>query len=576
MARKKANYPLVEGLEITTLAAEGKAMGRWNDVVVFVPLTVPGDVVDVQIRSKRRRFMEGFVVRYVKKSPLRAEAFCEHFGVCGGCKWQNLPYGEQLRFKTDQVRDQLTRIGKIELPEIAPCLGSAETQFYRNKLEFTFADRRWLTREEIESAGDIGDAPAVGFHIPGMFDKVLDIRKCWLQPDPSNGIRMEAKRFCVENGYTFHNARSHEGLMRNMIVRTASTGEVMVIVVFNSDDRPRITALMDHLAAKFPEITSLFYIVNTKFNDSVGDLDPVCYRGKDHIIEEMEELRFKVGPKSFYQTNSAQAYELYKVARDFADLRPGDVLYDLYTGTGTIANFCAARCARVVGVEYVPEAIADAKVNSELNGIENTVFYAGDMKAVLDDGFVAANGRPDVIILDPPRAGVDEPVIEVILRAAPERIVYVSCNPATQARDLYTGTGTIANFCAARCARVVGVEYVPEAIADAKVNSELNGIENTVFYAGDMKAVLDDGFVAANGRPDVIILDPPRAGVDEPVIEVILRAAPERIVYVSCNPATQARDLQLMDAAYRVEAVQPVDMFPHTHHVENVVKLVRR
>ena len=425
MARKKANYPLVEGLEITTLAAEGKAMGRWNDVVVFVPLTVPGDVVDVQIRSKRRRFMEGFVVRYVKKSPLRAEAFCEHFGVCGGCKWQNLPYGEQLRFKTDQVRDQLTRIGKIELPEIAPCLGSAETQFYRNKLEFTFADRRWLTREEIESAGDIGDAPAVGFHIPGMFDKVLDIRKCWLQPDPSNGIRMEAKRFCVENGYTFHNARSHEGLMRNMIVRTASTGEVMVIVVFNSDDRPRITALMDHLAAKFPEITSLFYIVNTKFNDSVGDLDPVCYRGKDHIIEEMEGLRFKVGPKSFYQTNSAQAYELYKVARDFADLRPGDVLYDLYTGTGTIANFCAARCARVVGVEYVPEAIADAKVNSELNGIENTVFYAGDMKAVLDDGFVAANGRPDVIILDPPRAGVDEPVIEVILRAAPERIVYV-------------------------------------------------------------------------------------------------------------------------------------------------------
>ena len=402
MARKKANYPLIEGLEITTLAAEGKAMGRWNDVVVFVPLTVPGDVVDVQIRSKRRRFMEGFVVRYVKKSPLRAEAFCEHFGVCGGCKWQNLPYGEQLRFKTEQVRDQLTR-------------------------------------------------------------------KCWLQPDPSNGIRMEAKRFCVENGYTFHNARSHEGLMRNMIVRTASTGEVMVIVVFNSDDRPRITALMDHLAEKFPEITSLFYIVNTKFNDSVGDLDPVCYRGKDHIIEEMEGLRFKVGPKSFYQTNSAQAYELYKVARDFACLKPGDVLYDLYTGTGTIANFCAARCARVVGVEYVPEAIADAKVNSELNGIENTVFYAGDMKAVLDDGFVAANGRPDVIILDPPRAGVDEPVIEVILRAAPQRIVYVSC-----------------------------------------------------------------------------------------------------------NPATQARDLQLMDAAYRVEAVQPVDMFPHTHHVENVVKLVRR
>ena len=375
----------------------------------------------------------------------------------------------QANNPTDGQRRYLTVEEYTALPESAPCLGSARTQFYRNKLEFTFADRRWLTREEVEGGADIGAAPALGFHIPGMFDKVLDIRKCWLQPDPSNGIRMEAKRFCVENGYTFHNARSHEGLMRNMIVRTASTGEVMVIVVFNSDDRPRITALMDHLAAKFPEITSLFYIVNTKFNDSVGDLDPVCYRGKDHIIEEMEELRFKVGPKSFYQTNSAQAYELYKVARDFADLRPGDVLYDLYTGTGTIANFCAARCARVVGVEYVPEAIADAKVNSELNGIENTVFYAGDMKAVLDDGFVAANGRPDVIILDPPRAGVDEPVIEVILRAAPERIVYVRC-----------------------------------------------------------------------------------------------------------NPATQARDLQLMDAAYRVAAVQPVDMFPHTPHVENVVQRVRR
>ena len=469
MARKKANYPLIEGLEITTLAAEGKAMGRWNDVVVFVPMTVPGDVVDVQIRVKRRRFMEGCVVNYVKRSPLREEPFCEHFGVCGGCKWQNLPYEEQLRFKTAQVRDQLTRIGKLELPEIAPCLGSAATRFYRNKLEFTFADRRWLTREEVESGAALDAAPAVGFHIPNMFDKVLDIRTCWLQPDPSNAIRLETKRFCLEHGYTFHNARAHTGLMRNLIVRTASTGEVMVIVVFGAEDLPRITALLDHLAERFPQITSLFYVVNTKLNDSVGDLDAVCYRGKDHIIEQMEGLRFKVGPKSFYQTNSAQAYELYKVARQFADLHPGETLYDLYTGTGTIANFCAARCARVVGIEYVPEAIADAKVNSELNGIRNTTFYAGDMKAVLDDAFVAANGHPDVIILDPPRAGVDEPVIDVILRAAPERIVYVSC-----------------------------------------------------------------------------------------------------------NPATQARDLALMDGAYRVEAVQPVDMFPHTHHVENVVKLVRR
>lgn len=469
MARKKANYPLIEGLEITTLAAEGKAMGRWQDVVVFVPMTVPGDVVDVQVRSKRRRYMEGFVVRYVKRSALRAEPFCEHFGVCGGCKWQNLPYEEQLRFKTEQVRDQLTRIGKVGLPAIAPCLGSARTQFYRNKLEFTFADRRWLTREEVAAGDDITAGPAVGFHIPNMFDKVLDIDKCWLQPEPSNAIRLETRRFCLENGYTFHNARSHTGLMRNMIVRTASTGEVMAVVVFGADDPERITALLDHLAERFPQITSLFYIVNTKFNDSVGDLEPVLYRGRDHIVEEMEGLRFRVGPKSFYQTNSEQAYELYKVARAFADIGPDDVLYDLYTGTGTIALFCAAHCKRVVGIEYVPEAIADAREN------------------------------------------------------------------------------------AAR-----------------------NGIANATFFAGDMKAVLDDGFVAANGRPDVIILDPPRAGVDEPVLEVIRRAAPRRIVYVSCNPATQARDLALLDADYRVEAVQPVDMFPHTHHVENVVKLVRR
>jgi len=469
MARKKANYPLLEGLEITALAAEGKAMGRWNDQVVFVPMTVPGDVVDVQIRLKRRRFMEGFAVRYVKRSALRAEPFCEHFGVCGGCKWQNLPYEEQLRFKTEQVRDQLTRIGKIELPEIAPCLASRQTRFYRNKLEFTFAERRWLTREEVAEAGEIDAAPALGFHIPGMFDKVLDIRRCWLQPDPSNDIRLAAKRFCIERGYTFHNAREHRGLMRNLVIRTASTGEVMVVAVFGEEDRPRIAALLDHLSERFPQITSLFYVVNTKWNDSTGDLEPVCYRGKDHIVEQMEGLRFKVGPKSFYQTNSEQAYELYKVARDFAGLQPGEVLYDLYTGTGTIANFCAARCRRVVGIEYVPEAIEDAKVNSALNGIGNTVFYAGDMKEVLSDDFVAANGRPDVVILDPPRAGVDEPVLKVLLRAAPGRIVYVSC-----------------------------------------------------------------------------------------------------------NPATQARDLALLDGAYRVAAVQPVDMFPHTHHVENVVKLVRR
>ncbi len=468
MARKKANYPLIEGLEITTLAAEGKAMGRWNDVVVFVPMTVPGDVVDVQIRSKRRRYMEGFVVRYVKKSPNRVEPFCAHFGVCGGCKWQNLPYEEQLRFKTDQVRDQLTRIGKIELPEIAPCLGSKKQQFYRNKLEFTFADRRWLTREELADENVVA-SPALGFHIPNMFDKVLDIDKCWLQPDPSNPIRQEIKSFCLANGYTFHNPHTHEGIMRNMIVRTATTGEVMLIVVFGVDDQEWITCLLNHVAATFPEITSLFYVINTKLNDSVSDLVPVLFKGKDHIVEEMEGLKFKVGPKSFYQTNSLQAYELYKVAREFADLKPDETLYDLYTGTGTIANFCASRCKKVVGIEYVPEAIEDAKINSTWNNIRNTTFYAGDMKAVLNDEFVARNGRPDVIILDPPRAGVDEPVLEVILRAAPERMVYVSC-----------------------------------------------------------------------------------------------------------NPATQARDLAILNEAYKVVAVQPVDMFPHTQHVENVVKLIKR
>ncbi|MCH5329443.1 MAG: 23S rRNA (uracil(1939)-C(5))-methyltransferase RlmD [Alistipes sp.] len=469
MARKKAALPFIEGLEITTLAAEGKAMGRWNDIVVFVPMTVPGDVVNVQIRNRRRRFMEGAVTEFVRRSPLRAEPFCPHFGVCGGCKWQNLPYEEQLRFKTEQVRDQLSRIGKVALPEILPCLGSAKTRFYRNKLEFTFADRRWLTYEEIAAGGDIEQRPALGFHIPNMFDKILDIDCCMLQPDPSNSIRDEVKRFCIGNGYSFHNAREHTGLMREIVIRTASTGEIMVIVVFNEDDRKRIEALMTHLQERFPQITSLFYVVNTKWNDSLTDQTPVLFAGKDHIVESMEGLRFKVGPKSFYQTNSEQAYELYKVAREFAGLRPEDTLYDLYTGTGTIANFCARRCRKVVGIEYVPEAIEDAKINSALNGIDNTSFYAGDMKNVLDAAFI-------------------------------ER----------------------------------------------------------------------------NGRPDVIILDPPRAGVDEPVIGVIMRAAPERIVYVSCNPATQARDLALFDSQYEVAAVQPVDMFPHTHHVENVVKLVKR
>ena len=441
-------------------------MGKVDNQVVFVPMTVPGDVVDVQVRKHHRRFMEATVVRFIEKSPLRVEPFCEHFGVCGGCKWQSLPYEEQLNQKTKQVEDQLVRIGHLDIPEVRPCLGSERTREYRNKLEFTFADKRWLTYEEIAEGGDIATTPAVGFHIPGCFDKVLDIRKCHLQVDLSNRIRLATKQFCIDNGYSFHNARAHEGLMRTMVIRTASTGEVMVIVVFNENDTERINALMSHLRDMFPEITSLIYMINEKWNDSLGDREPICFAGKDHIIEEMEGLKFKVGPKSFYQTNSEQAYELYKVTRDFADLKPTDTLYDLYTGTGTIANFCARRAKRVVGVEYVPEAIEDAKVNSMINSIDNTTFYAGDMKDVLSDDFIKRNGQPDVIILDPPRAGVDERVIEVIKRAAPQRMVYVSCNPSTQARDL---------------------------------------------------ALLSD--------------------------------------------------------MYTIEAVQPVDMFPHTHHVENVVKL---
>ena len=469
MSRRRGELPVIENLEITALAAEGKSLGHWNDVVVFVPMTVPGDVVDVRIRSKRRRYMEGTVTRFVKLSPMRTEPVCEHFGTCGGCKWQNLPYGEQLRYKREQVREQLVRIGKIEVPEIAPCLGSARQTFYRNKLEYTFADRRWYTYDEVASGESLTPEPALGFHMPNMFDKVLDIRKCWLQPDPSNAIRDEIKRFCIEHGYSFHNAREHAGLMRNIIIRTASTGEVMLAVVFNENDTERIDTLMRHMGETFPQITSLVYFINGKLNDSLTDLTPICHSGKDHIMEQMEGLRFKIGPKSFYQTNSEQAYELYKVAREFAELKPDDTLYDLYTGTGTIANFCAGRCRKVIGIEYVPEAIEDARTNSEINGIGNTEFFAGDMKRVLDDAFIARHGRPDVIILDPPRAGVDAAVIDVILNAAPERMVYVSC-----------------------------------------------------------------------------------------------------------NPATQARDLALLDAKYRIEAVQPVDMFPHTHHVENVVKLVRR
>ncbi|MEG2121865.1 MAG: 23S rRNA (uracil(1939)-C(5))-methyltransferase RlmD [Rikenellaceae bacterium] len=470
MGRKINKYPIIEGLEITDIAAEGKAMGKYNDIVVFVPLCVPGDVVDVQINNKRRRFMEGYVVNFQKKSPMRQDPFCSHYGECGGCKWQNIPYASQLQFKEKQVSDQLTRIGKMELPAISPILASEKTTEYRNKLEYAFSNRRWVSREEMaQSNGEADMGDALGFHVTGMFDKILDIEKCYLQSEPSNAIRLEIKKFTIENNLSYYDMRTHEGLMRNVVIRTSTTGDVMVIVIFALDDKEARILLMDHLKTTFPEITSLMYIVNSKLNDSYSDQDIVCYHGNDHIFEQMEDLRFKIGGKSFYQTNSLQAYNLYKIVREYADLRGDEVVYDLYTGTGTIANFVAHKAKKVVGVEYVPEAIEDARINSEINGITNTVFYAGDMKNVL--------------------------------------------------------------------------------------NKE---------------------FINLNGRPDVIILDPPRAGIHEDVINVVLEAAPSKIVYVSCNPATQARDIALLDQQYKVIKVQPVDMFPHTHHVENVVLLLRR
>ena len=472
MARKKKELPLLEKVTITDVAAEGKAVAKVNELVVFVPYVVPGDVVDLQVKRKKNHYAEAVAVKFYEKSPLRVEPFCSHFGVCGGCKWQCLSYEEQLRYKQKQVFDNLTRIGKVELPEFRPILGSEKTRFYRNKLEFTFSNKRWLTEEEVKQDVKYDQMNAVGFHIPGAFDKVLAIDKCWLQDDISNQIRNAVRDYAYAHNFPFFDLRSQEGLLRNIMIRTSSTGELMVVLqckVTGDDDRRKMEEILQFMADTFPQITSLMYVINNKCNDTIGDLDVEVFKGNDHIFEEMEGLRFKVGPKSFYQTNSEQAYNLYKVAREFAGLTGNELVYDLYTGTGTIANFVAR-----------------------------------------------------------------------------------------QAR------------------KVVGIEYVPEAIEDAKVNSALNGIDNTLFYAGDMKDILTNDFIAEHGRPDVIITDPPRAGMHNDVIDVILAAEPKRIVYVSCNPATQARDLQLLDGKYKVTAIQPVDMFPHTHHVENVVRLDRR
>lgn len=460
--------PLIEDVLITDVAAEGKCLARVDDVVLFTQYAVPGDVVDVQITKKKHSYMEGRVTQYKRLSDVRCEPRCRHFGTCGGCKWQILPYDRQIQYKQRQVTDALTRIGHLSLPPISPILGSRKVYEYRNKLEYTFSNRRWIPfgtdRESLTPAEMCG----VGFHIPGMFDKVLDISQCHLQADISNRVRNHIRQYALEHNLEFFDLRSQQGFLRTLMIRTTSTGELMVLLAFYREMRAEREALLSDLVATFPEITSLQYVINSKCNDTITDQEIIVYHGSDAIYEQMEGLRFKIGPKSFYQTNSEQAYELYKVARNFAHLTGNELVYDLYTGTGTIANF-VSRSAR----------------------------------------------------------------------------------------------------------HVIGIEYVPEAIDDARINSAENHITNTEFYAGDMKDILTDSFIAQHGRPDVIITDPPRAGMHEDVVHVILNAAPARIVYVSCNPATQARDLEMLSRDYRIDAVQPVDMFPHTHHVENVVLLTR-
>ncbi len=436
MGRNKRPLPLIENVEITNVAAEGKAIAKIDNKVIFITQTVPGDIVDIQITKKRKSYLEAVPVKFHKYSDIRTEPFCEHFGVCGGCKWQNLPYTEQLKYKHQQVIDNLQRIAKVELPEIDYILPSDETTFYRNKLEYTFSNKRWLTKEEISTSDILQQNDALGFHVPRIWDKVVNINKCYLQKDPSNGIRLEVKKYADENNYSYFDLRKQEGLLRNLIIRTSTTGELMTIVVFYENDKTKIEALLNHLSETFPEISSLMYIVNSKANDSITDQEVLLFKGNDHIYEQMEDLKFRIGPKSFYQTNSEQAYKLYSKTREFAGLTGKEIVYDLYTGTGTIANFVAKDAKKVVGIEYVPDAIEDAKLNSEINQIENTVFFAGDMKAILNDDFLKENGSPDVIITDPPRAGMHPDVVEIIIKADPEKIVYVSCNPATQARDI--------------------------------------------------------------------------------------------------------------------------------------------
>lgn len=468
MGRKKG-LPLLEKVRIADIGSEGNALARVENMVVFVPMLIPGDVVDIQVIRKRKKFMEGRVVRFHEYSPDRIKPRCIHFGICGGCKWQHLPYPLQLKFKQKQVSDNLTRIGKIDLPEIDPIIGSPNHYLYRNKLEYTFSHKRWLTNEEIQSANEIERENALGFHIPGLFDKVLDVTECHLQPEPTNLIRNAVKAYAVENALEFFDLREQRGFLRNMIIRNNLDGDVMVIVIFFSEDREKREKLLDYILSQFPRVTSLMYIINGKKNDSFSDQEPILYKGEDHLFEKMGSLKFRIGPKSFYQTNTMQARALYDTALQFAGFKGDEIVYDLYTGTGTIANYIAPHVSKVIGIEYVEEAVRDAMINSELNNITNATFVSGDMKDILSDAFIEDNGRPDVIITDPPRAGMHEEVVKTILRASPEKIVYVSCNPATQARDIF-----------------------------------------------------------------------------------------------------------LMSEGYDVKRIQPVDMFPHTHHVENVVLLERK
>lgn len=474
--RNKVKFKIFEDVEIIDAGAEGKAVARVEDRVIFVPYVVPGDVVDIQITKKKKNYLEGKAVKFHKYSDLRIKAECEHFGICGGCKWQILEYKQQLKFKQKQVKDNLERIAKVELPEINPILGSKNIYYYRNKLEFTFTNRKWLTKFNADEKPEERDMNGLGFHIPGMFDRIVDVNHCYLQAEPSNAIRLELKKFALENNLSFYNVRRWEGFLRNVIIRNSNTGDLMVIVIFRDPAQKKIDAVMEHLKNKFPEITSLMYIVNQKRNDDISDQKVELYAGTAFMMAEMPAahdpkklLKFKIQPKSFYQTNSDQAHQLYKVAAEYAGLQGHELVYDLYTGTGTIANFIAASAKKVIGLEYAQSAVEDAFENSKINNISNTDFYAGEIEKIMDDDFISKHGKPDVVITDPPRAGMHKKVVEQLLKISPEKIVYISC-----------------------------------------------------------------------------------------------------------NPATQARDIALMDPSYNVEKVQPMDMFPHTQHVENVVLLKKK